>query len=351
MPRKTGIVKDTRYLQHSAGFAHPESPERLAAIYEMLENPLMDWKFTHIEPREATHKEIEMIHSPSYVQFIASTAGQRCVYLDPDTATSPETYEIAKLAVGGVCNAIDSVIKGEVDNAFAFVRPPGHHAEKDTAAGFCVFNIIAIGAMHAILKYGMKKILIVDWDLHHGNGTQHSFYKDPRVLYFSTHQYPYYPGTGSLQEFGQGEGEGYTVNVPLREGAGDVAFVKIYRNVLQPLALEFKPELILLSAGFDTHFQDPLGGMRVTPEGFAAMARILLNIAETCCQGRFVAVLEGGYHVVGLTRSVKAVLEEMLDETHVSEERLSHLEKDADEETEQLINKVISRIRPYWKVF
>jgi len=311
----------------------------------------MDWKFSHIEPREATHKEIETIHSPSYVKFIASTAGQRSVYLDSDTATSPETYEIAKLAVGGVFNAIDSVIKGEVDNAFAFVRPPGHHAEKDTAAGFCVFNNIAIGAMHAILKYDLKKILIVDWDLHHGNGTQHSFYRDPRILYFSTHQYPYYPGTGSLEEFGQGEGEGYTINVPLREGAGDAAFVKIFRKVLQPVALEFKPELVLLSAGFDTHFQDPLGGMRVTPEGFAAMARILLNIAETCCQGRFVAVLEGGYHVVGLTRSVKAVLEEMLDETHVSEERLSHFEKEADEETEQLINKVISRIRPYWKVF
>ncbi|HBI47744.1 MAG TPA: histone deacetylase [Smithella sp.] len=317
----------------------------------MVENPLMDWKFSHIEPREATHKEIETIHSPSYVKFIASTAGQRSVYLDSDTATSPETYEIAKLAVGGVFNAIDSVIKGEVDNAFAFVRPPGHHAEKDTAAGFCVFNNIAIGAMHAILKYDLKKILIVDWDLHHGNGTQHSFYRDPRILYFSTHQYPYYPGTGSLEEFGQGEGEGYTINVPLREGAGDAAFVKIFRKVLQPVALEFKPELVLLSAGFDTHFQDPLGGMRVTPEGFAAMARILLNIAETCCQGRFVAVLEGGYHVVGLTRSVKAVLEEMLDETHVSEERLSHFEKEADEETEQLINKVISRIRPYWKVF
>jgi acetoin utilization deacetylase AcuC-like enzyme len=351
MSKKTGVVKDIRYMKHSCGFAHPESPQRLAAIYEMLDNPLMSWKFTHIEPREATHKEIETIHSPAYVEFIASTAGQRCVFLDPDTSTCPETYEIAKLAVGGVCNAIDSVMDGEVDNAFAFVRPPGHHAEKDTAAGFCVFNNIAIGAMHAISKYNLKRILIVDWDLHHGNGTQHSFYNEPRVLYFSTHQYPYYPGTGSLQEIGRGEGEYYTINVPLNIGAGDASFVRIFRKILQPVALEFKPELILLSAGFDTYFQDPLGGMRVTPEGFAAMARILLNIAETCCQGRFVAVLEGGYHVVGLTKSVKAVLEEMLDETHFSEERLSHLEKEADEETGHLINKVISVIRHYWKVF
>ena len=351
MSKKTGVVKDIRYMKHSCGFAHPESPQRLAAIYEMLDNPLMSWKFTHIEPREATHKEIETIHSPSYVEFIASTAGQSCVYLDPDTATSPETYEIAKLAVGGVCNAIDEVMEGKVDNAFAFVRPPGHHAEKDTAKGFCVFNNIAIGAMHAILKYNLKRILIVDWDLHHGNGTQHSFYNDPRILYFSTHQYPYYPGTGALQEIGRGPGEGYTINVPLREGAGDADFVKIFRKILQPVALEFKPELILLSAGFDTYFQDPLGGMRVKPEGFANMARILLNIAGTCCQGRFVAVLEGGYHISGLTRSVKAVLEEMLDETHISDERLSLIEKEADEETWHLINKVISIIRHYWKVF
>jgi acetoin utilization deacetylase AcuC-like enzyme len=351
LSRKTGIVKDTRYLQHSAGYAHPESPERLAAIYEMLDNPLMTWKFTHIEPREASHKEIETIHSPSYIEFIASTAGQRCVYLDPDTATSPETYEIAKLAVGGICNAIDSVIEGKVDNAFAFVRPPGHHAEKDTAKGFCVFNNVAIGAMHAILKHGLKRILIVDWDLHHGNGTQHSFYNDPRVLYFSTHQYPYYPGTGSLQEIGRGPGEGYTINVPLREGAGDASFVTIFHKILEPVALEYQPELILLSAGFDTYFQDPLGGMRVTPEGFAAMMRILLNIADACCQGHLVAVLEGGYHVAGLTRSVKAVLEEMLDETHVSEARLSSLEKEVDEETGHLINNVISGLRPYWKVF
>ncbi len=352
MSKKTGIVKDGRYLQHSMGFAHPESPERLGAIYEMIDNPLMSWKFVHIEPREASHKEIEAIHTPAYVEFIASTAGKRSVFLDPDTSTCAETYEVAKLAVGGVCNAIDSVVTGEVDNAFALVRPPGHHAEKDTAAGFCVFNNIAIGAMHAISKYKFKRILIVDWDLHHGNGTQHSFYGDQRVLYFSTHQYPYYPGTGSLTESGRGQGEYYTINVPLNPGAGDALFIKIFRRILQPVALEFKPELILLSAGFDTYFQDPLGGMRVTPEGYAAMARILLNIADECCQGRFVAVLEGGYHLSGLAKSVKAVLQEMLDETHISEERLSLIEKDVDDETGKLIiDRVIGRINPYWKVF
>jgi len=350
MSKKTGVVKDNRYLRHSAGFGHPESPERLAAIYEMLDNPLMAWKFIEIEPREATHKEIETIHTPSYVEYIAGTAGQSSVYLDPDTATSPESYEIAKLAVGGVCNAIDSVMEKKVDNAFALVRPPGHHAEADSAAGFCIFNNIAIGAMHAILKHHLKKILIVDWDLHHGNGTQHSFYSDPRILYFSTHQYPYYPGTGSLQEIGQGKAEGYTINVPLSVGAGDASFVKIFRKILQPVALKFKPQLVLLSAGFDTYYQDPLGGMRVTADGFAALTRILMNIAESYCNGRFVAVLEGGYHLAGLTQSVKAVLEEMRDDTHYPEEKLASLEKEADENTNHIIKQVISKIKPYWKL-
>ena len=350
MSRKTGIVKDKRYLQHSSGFAHPESPERLAAIYEMLDNPIMSWKFTEIEPREATHEEIATIHSPSYVDYIASTAGKDSVMLDPDTATSPETYHIAKLAVGGVCNAINSVMTGDVDNAFAFVRPPGHHADRDAAAGFCIFNNVAIGAMHAILKHNLKRVLIVDWDLHHGNGTQHIFYKDQRVLYFSTHQYPYYPGTGSVEEIGQGEGEGYTVNVPLRGGAGDNAFIKIFRRILEPVALKFNPELVLVSAGFDIYHQDPLGSMRVTPDGFAALIRILLNIADNCCQGRLVAVLEGGYNVQGLTKSVKAVLEEMLDETHYSEEKLSASEQNADDETNRLISQVANKIHPFWKL-
>lgn len=352
MSKKTGIVKDGRYLQHSMGAAHPENPDRLAVIYEMLDNPLMSWKFTPIEPRSASHQEIETIHTPTYVNFIASTAGKRSVFLDPDTSTSPETYETAKLAVGGVLNAIDSVMEGKVDNAFALIRPPGHHAEKDTAAGFCVFNNIAIGAMHAISKHNLKRILIVDWDLHHGNGTQHSFYGDHRVLYFSTHQYPYYPGTGGLTENGRGQGAYYTINVPLTVGVGDAGFIKIFRKILQPVALEFKPEFILLSAGFDTYFQDPLGGMQVTPDGFAAMTRVLLNVADTCCDGRLVAVLEGGYHLDGLVRCVKAVLQEMLDETHFSDERLALLEKEVDEGINQLIiNKVIARIDPYWKVF
>ncbi len=350
MSRKTGIVKDSRYLRHSAGFAHPESPERLAAIYEMLDNPGMSWKFKDIEPREATHEELATIHSPSYIDYIAGTAGEDCVMLDSDTVTSPETYQTAKLAAGGFCNAINDVITGDLDNAFAFVRPPGHHAEYDAAAGFCIFNNVAVGAMHAILKHKMQRILIVDWDLHHGNGTQHLFYNDPRVLYFSTHQYPYYPGTGGIDEIGQGEGKGYTVNVPLSGGAGDDEYIKIFRRILTPVALEFQPELVLVSAGFDIYCHDPLGSMRVTPQGFAALTRVLMNIADSCCQGRSVAVLEGGYNVEGLTKSAKAVLEEMLDEIHCSEEQLADAERNADDEINIIIKRVAKTIAPYWKL-
>jgi acetoin utilization deacetylase AcuC-like enzyme len=351
MPRKTGIVADRRYLLHSAGLCHPESPQRLAEIHEMLDNPAMSWKFTQIEAREATHDEIAIVHSLSYINFIASTAGKDCVMLDPDTMTSPDTYCTAKLAVGGACNAVDQVLSGSVDNAFAFVRPPGHHAGKENAAGFCIFNNIAIAAMHAILKHRLKRVMIVDWDLHHGNGTQGIFYKEPRVLYFSTHQYPYYPGTGSMQEIGHGKGEGYTINVPIQAGASDASYVKVFSKILEPVALEYNPQLILLSAGFDAYFKDPLGGMRITPEGFAALARILLNIANKCCKGRFVAVLEGGYHVAGLAKSAKCVLEEMLDENHFSQEKFSALNQEMDENTDRLIRQVTSTIRPFWNIF
>ncbi len=351
MSRKTGIVKDSRYLQHTSGVDHPESPQRLASVYEMLDNPAISWKYIFIEPREASHHEIGYIHTPHYIKHVASTAGKSHVILDPDTITSAETYEIAKLAVGGLLRAIDAVMKGKVDNAFALVRPPGHHAGTANSGGFCVFNNIAIGAMHARIKHHVKKILIVDWDLHHGNGTQKIFYTDRQVLYFSTHQYPYYPGTGSLHEIGEGAALGFTVNVPLHRGAVNGTFVSAFRRILEPIALAYRPELILVSAGFDTYFKDPLGDMRVTPEGFAAMARILLNIADACCGGKMVAVLEGGYHVAGLTASVKAMLQEMSDETQFSEEKLAALAAEADGENTKVIDKVISIMRPYWDVF
>jgi len=346
---QTGIVKDRFYLRHETSPFHPESPKRLEAIYKMLESPDMQGKFTEVKPRYATAEEISAIHKPGYIETVKKTAEMPHSYLDPDTETSPESYRAAKLAAGGFCSAIDSIVNNEVRNAFALIRPPGHHAESDQAAGFCLFNNVAIGAMHAIRSHGMKRILIVDWDLHHGNGTQHSFYEDNRIVYFSTHQYPFYPGTGSIHEIGRGVGLGYNINVPLPQGPGDAEFVRIYKKLLEPIALEFNPDMILVSAGFDIYYQDPLGGMKVTPSGFADLIRVLLNIADARCSGKLAICLEGGYSLRGLTDSVKSVLLEMHDDTHQSEADISTLASSADPSVDRIIEKVVEQVKPFWK--
>jgi acetoin utilization deacetylase AcuC-like enzyme len=350
MSKNTGIVKDRRYLLHGAGVAHPETPQRLVSLYEMLENPDMAWKFNGIDARMATDEELARVHCGAYIEAIAATAGKPLTMLDPDTMATAGSYDAARLAAGGVLNAIDAVISGEVDNAFALVRPPGHHAQPATAAGFCLFNNIAVGARHALARHGMKRILIVDWDLHHGNGTQEIFYDDRRILYFSTHQYPAYPGSGALEEMGSGQGLGYTLNIPLRPGADDGFYLRLFREILSPAALAFRPEIILVSAGFDTYIGDPLGEMRVTPDGFAYLTRVLLDLAEQCCDGRLVLVLEGGYHIQGLTRSVRAVLLEMLGETRAEAETLDRLAAVPNEQADRLIQRVREKFGPFWPV-
>ena len=345
--RKTGIVKDSRYMKHDMGTYHPENPRRLKVIYEMLENSDMKGKFYEIKPRSATKEEICYIHSPGYMDRIANTEGKAYVMLDPDTSTCPDSYRVALLAAGGLCEAIRFVLEGKVNNAFALIRPPGHHAERDRAMGFCLFNNVAIGARYAQKVYAMEKVLIVDWDLHHGNGTQHSFESDSTILYFSTHQYPYYPGTGSFEEVGVGAGEGFTVNVPLSHGYGDAEYVSIYNRILKPIALEFKPDLILISAGFDIYKGDPLGGMSVTPEGFAAMTRVIMDISDKCCDGKLVITLEGGYDLNGLRDSVKAVLKELSDMTNTVPEDIAKMA------TGEMLTKITERIKQvqgrFWK--
>jgi acetoin utilization deacetylase AcuC-like enzyme len=309
--KRTGILRDRRYLDHFMGHYHPESPQRLEAIYEMLNGPDMMDSFKEIPARKAEREDLLLIHSPDYVNMLEATDGVDSTYLDPDTQTSPGSYKAALLAAGGLCEAISMVNSGEIQNAFALVRPPGHHAEKHRAMGFCLFNNIAIGARYAQKHLGIKRILIADWDLHHGNGTHHSFEDDPSVLYFSTHQYPYYPGTGANGEVGTGKGEGFTINVPLSPGYGDSEYIAIYNSILNPVALEFNPEIILVSAGFDTYKEDPLGGMNITSQGFAGLTRSIMDIADACCAGKVVITLEGGYHIQGQTDSVKAVLMEL----------------------------------------
>lgn len=351
MARKTGIVRDNRYLRHGCDDFHPENARRLETIHALLDSPDMAGKLFPIPVRHATRDEILRLHSEAYFRRIAATAGEPCTPLDPDTEASADSFDTALLAVGGVLNAVDAVLDGSLDNAFAFIRPPGHHAERHSSGGFCIFNNIALGAAHALSARGLKRILIVDWDLHHGNGTQDLFYGDRRVIYFSTHQYPAYPGSGSLDEIGRGEAKGYTINIPLAAGSGNPHFVKVYRQILQPVVHVFRPELILVSAGFDTCDGDPLGDLRVTPDGFACLTRLLMNMADELCGGRVVMVLEGGYDLRNLARSVRSVLRELTDETRAGEDELDRLEADAVMWRSSVLNKAMERLAPYWPVF
>jgi acetoin utilization deacetylase AcuC-like enzyme len=267
------------------------------------------------EPRLATPQEIALIHEPSHVDRVAATAQQERFAFDADTPVSAQSYDTALLATGGLLTLLEAVMTREIDNGFALVRPPGHHAERNRAMGFCLFNSAAIGAQYLREKFGLKRVLVMDWDLHHGNGTQHSFYDDPNVLYMSTHQYPYYPGTGAAEEAGRGPGEGYTVNLPMPAGCGDAEYLELFHTVVEPICRQFEPEFVLISAGFDAHARDPLGGMTVTAEGFGLMARLLLRVAREHAQGRCAAILEGGYDLEGLQSSTRRVLDEMNGET------------------------------------
>ncbi len=309
----TGIVKDIRFFNHNPGDYHPESPARLEAIYRRLEMSDIGGVYQEIEPYYASKEEIALIHTPDFINRIEATQGQE-VMLDPDTFTSTLSYETACLAVGGGIKLIKAIFEGQINNGFALIRPPGHHAERDKAMGFCLFNNIAISAAYA-LKCGLaRRILIVDWDVHHGNGTQHAFYDTDEVLYFSIHQYPHYPMTGKVDEVGIGKGRGVTVNVPLSSGYGDKDYLYILLNLLCPIARRYRPDIILVSAGFDPYEEDPLGGMQVSIYGFAAMSYVLRNLARELGHNRLALFLEGGYHLEGMAKSVEAIIKILLGE-------------------------------------
>ena len=262
---------------------------------------------TRIEPRRAEDEWITQVHSPSYVASLnrhAPTSGR--VSLDPDTSMSPGSLPAAYLAAGGALAAVDAIMAQQVDHVFCAVRPPGHHAEAGRAMGFCLFNNVAIAARYVQKKYGLTRVLIVDWDVHHGNGTQHSFEEDPSVLFFSTHQYPHYPGTGRGTERGKGAGEGFTVNVPMEAGEGDAEYHAIFLKSLVPAADAFKPEFVMISAGFDAHKDDPLASMGLTEAGYADLTDIVAGIAKRHANGRILSSLEGGYNLTALAYSVNA---------------------------------------------
>ncbi|WAC07108.1 MAG: histone deacetylase [Thermodesulfobacteriota bacterium] len=344
---KTGIVRDDFYKKHINGYSHPECPERLEVIYEMLDQPEMNALFKKIFPREATEEEITAVHDPSYYRKVSETALRRGITpLDADTSAGPDSFRAAKLAAGGFLSLLEIIQNGLLGNGFALVRPPGHHAEANRAMGFCIFNNVAIGALYLIKKFSLNKVLIVDWDLHHGNGTQHSFYDNSQILYFSTHQYPFYPGTGDFGDVGKGKGKGFTINVPLQRGAGDEEYSTIFREILIPIAREFSPDFILVSAGFDIHFDDPLGGMRVTPEGFAFLTRMLMDCAQQICNGKLAMALEGGYGLMGLRDSVQTVLLELSGKT---QSKIVHSK--SSEEINPVINRVKKVQQEFWRCF
>jgi len=345
MSLKTGIVRHDIYKAHLAGYPHVESPQRLQVIYDMLDGPEMSGRFIEISPRDATDQELAWVHSKSHIKKVADTDGKAHTSLDPDTQTTSMSYQAAKKAVGGLFCLIDKIFDGTVHNGFALVRPPGHHAERDRAMGFCLFNNVACAALYAMNVYAVKKVLIVDWDLHHGNATQNTFYRDPAVLYFSTHQFPYYPGSGNLTEVGHEDGKGFTVNVALQPGCGDTEFFQIFEKILVPITSSFEPELILISAGFDTYVDDPLGGMNMSTKGYAALTRIMMGLANKYSADRLLVTLEGGYHLAGLKKSVKAVLEELLQESILTKDDLETFKEG---HMPPVVEEVLNVQRAYW---
>jgi acetoin utilization deacetylase AcuC-like enzyme len=332
---RSAVVVDAEYLKHETGEFHPERPERIRALLD-LAGKLDKEKFDVLPPKAASRSDIESCHGSDYVSLVESTSKTNHYALDGDTITCRDSFGVGLLAAGGFLRLIDAIAAGEAQNGFALVRPPGHHALKNRAMGFCLFNTIAIGARHLKKIYNAKRVMIMDWDVHHGNGTQDSFYEDSSVLFISTHQFPYYPGTGAINEVGANAGEGYTLNIPLPAGCGDAEYLRVFYDVVVPAAKQFEPEWILVSAGFDPHRRDPLGGMAVTEAGFASMAVLLLQLADQYAGGKIAFLLEGGYDLAALSRSVAAVLQIMQENSHPNENA-----RPAGDSIEPLIRKIL----------
>ena len=310
--KQVGLLFDDRYLLHDPGGRHPESPQRLRAVQRALEAfPTID-RWARIEPRPANASELELIHHARHVERVEEACKRAPACLDADTPVSGESYRIALLAAGGVIQCIDEICAGRLQRVFAFVRPPGHHAEPARSMGFCIFNNVAVAAAYALRNHGIERVAIVDIDLHHGNGTQACFYDDPQVLFVSSHQFPLYPGTGAFSEIGTGAGRGFTLNLPLPAGTGDSTVVPLYSRVVSAVLADYAPQIIIVSTGFDAYVDDPLGDLRVTARGYGSVAAALGHAADACCQGRILFVLEGGYSQEGLrscTSEVMSVME------------------------------------------
>jgi acetoin utilization deacetylase AcuC-like enzyme len=302
------LVDDPRFSLHRSGGYHPERPERLVAARAALEKAEVSWR--RVEPRSATDEQLARVHDPAFVERMEKLRGTRG-HIDPDTYVSPESVDIARLAAGSVTAMVDAMIDGAADRAVALVRPPGHHARPAQAMGFCLFNNVAVAAAHARAR-GLERVAVVDWDVHHGNGTQEIFWRDAHVLYVSTHQYPFYPGTGAADERGEGEGAGFTVNVPLSAGGGDGVYRGAFERVILPIIEAYRPELLLVSAGFDAAKRDPLAEMELSDAAFGWMGRELSRVADAGSKNgraKVALVLEGGYDLVALESGLRRAIE------------------------------------------
>jgi len=315
---QVGFVYDPIYLKHDTG-QHPENAQRLEAIISHLEQTGLKQQLTPIKPRPATTEELSLVHQEQYISYIQEVAQRGGGWLDADTVMSADSYDAALYAAGGVIKATEAVINGKVSSAFALVRPPGHHATHQRAKGFCLFNNLAIATKYALARYELERILIVDFDVHHGNGTQETFYDNPQVLYISTHQYPHYPGTGRIEEIGSGTAKGTTVNIPLPGGCGDAEYQQVFDQIILPIAKRFKPQLIMVSAGSDLHWTDELALMQVSITGCAQIVKIIKELADELCSGRLVFTLEGGYNLTALAASVKATFDVLLGNTNIED--------------------------------
>jgi acetoin utilization deacetylase AcuC-like enzyme len=303
----TAFIYDPIYTKHYAGAGHPESPRRLEAVMGAINDADFAGRLEIIAPRNATDAEILTVHSKDYLDQVRSDikSGRKMLSMG-DTDVCADSLEAAEKAAGGICLAVDNVMSGKHSNAFCAVRPPGHHSGRSRGSGFCVFNNVALAARHAQKAHGVSRVLIADWDVHHGNGTQETFYDDPSVLFFSTHQWPLYPMTGRPEETGRGDGQGTTINCPFGAGAGREEILGAFTDKLIPAANRFNPELVLISAGFDSRISDPLGGFNLTDDDFAELTKLMLGIARKHASGRLVSTLEGGYNPSGLGKAVLA---------------------------------------------
>ena len=308
----TGIIYDPIYLLHDTG-QHVEISKRLRVIDNVLEKFGLKEKLEYIKPIKARVEDVELFHDPGYVKKVQQTAKAGGGQLDPDTVVSSKSHEVALLAAGGAITATELVMDKKLKNALALVRPPGHHAEKARAMGFCLFNNGVIAVKKAQKKYGLKKVLILDWDAHHGNGIQRAFYDDPSVLYISVHQDGIFPQTGWANEVGTEAGEGYTINIPVSSRTGDAGYYYLFTRLILPVIYQYKPELIVVNAGFDAHFNDNMSGLEITTPGFMRMTEMIKEAAEKLCAGRLVAFLEGGYDLETLGHSVAGMVTVMAD--------------------------------------